>query len=346
MEIIAKAKPIRFTIISNNVECATYTDLVNNFRISDVSKAVKNGSLAKWLKQQGYIDKANSLVEFQDSDFSSLDDKRRLANLITGETHNYYKLKPTDLLRSIEEEVFKWSDIDYDVIKDYAKKHVDFAIAANNNKVLKSTDKIDIFKLHEKTPGGIPLYIIGREYQANTDIPSWYKGYNYILKASQMGCQLAIDDIVKHQGILKSRLNGIDWEKYHWGMVTGATQHEKDLYQSYSWAKKLMKNIKSQNLLEQELGEIKISDTFRFEKIVLIKILTLLYPNTAAPCASVDSYLNLIKTDYPYAAELLNSKSEINKYNCQYQREREDMMRYFFNDVVAKGHPTYISFSL
>lgn len=344
MEIIAKAKPIRFTIISNNVECATYTDLVNNFRISDVSKAVKNGSLAKWLKQQGYIDKANSLVEFQDSDFSSLDDKVRLDNLITGENN---KLEPSYLLRSIKKEVFKWGDINYDVIKDYAKKHYAFAIAAYNNKVFKSaTDIIDIFKVHEDTPGGIPLFILGRTYQTNTDIPSWYKGYDYILKASQMGYQRATDDIVKHQEMIKNRLDGIDWEKYHWGMVTGATQHEKDLYQSYSWAKKLVKNIKSQNLLEQELGEIKISDTFRFEKIVLIKILTLLYPNTAAPCASVDSYLNLIKTDYPYAAELLNSKSEINKYNCQYQREREDMMRYFFNDVVAKGHPTYIAFSL
>lgn len=351
MNIIARAKPVRISIISNGIECYTFDDLKSNFHFSDVSKAAKDGSLAKWLKQIGRTEAGNFIETLCEMTFNTPIEKNELYKIFFNESfYDQNGYNPRILYGLIKTGCMSINEIPTNDLIELTYKDIDIAIAAYNGKALTAgnADIVDIFTRHKDSESGLPMYIIGREYQNQNNILDWYKGYDFIKRAADKRYKNAQDDIAKHNNYLRYRLDEIDWDDY-FRMRSGSNETEKKLYQLFKWCKETMNNLPQKNgseYLERELNFINVSDTFRFEKIILIKIISLLYPERCSRTSLIDSFLEAISEDHSYAKELLTMPEARSHYeNSETSLAKDAAIQYYWNDVFFSGHVTYIQFS-
>ena len=207
MNIQAKAKPIRFRIVSGGVECSSLYDLKENFKLDDVVNAIKDGRLVKWLISINENEFADKIKPFKDSDFSQESNQLKMISVFSGKDYvpKYYNANP-------KPEDIKYLDDKY--AKDFARKllvnywmdDVELLLYAYHHHQGLIPDIQTCFGNFLETQIPEVLWIYGKsvleDWCRSNNIADIQEGIHYIKKSADLGCQEA-GEYLENKAIIK-----------------------------------------------------------------------------------------------------------------------------------------------
>lgn len=146
MDIIAKAKPVRFRIVSGEVECTSLDDLRTHFDLKSVADTINDGRLEKWLNYIKEFDFAKQVKEIGKFDPSDMEMSLRVLSLFTGEEYGRENFNSDIEYIEFLDKDKNTSKFAHNLIKESMHKDVDVLLYAYHNHTELITDVHECFK--------------------------------------------------------------------------------------------------------------------------------------------------------------------------------------------------------
>lgn len=199
MEIIAKAKPIQFRIVSSGVECASLDDLKEHFDIKSIAETIKDGRLAKWLDRIGQSDIAHRIKDIKEVNVESSEDIIKVITAITGT--NYLREKGiSDLDYILQLDKDQWTKCCAElIIKETMLKNQEVLLYAYHHHIDLVKNPISYFGTFLDKGNPEVLWIYGKHQFAEKE----EKGFPYIKMAASKGSKDAQKFLQNHSYISK-----------------------------------------------------------------------------------------------------------------------------------------------
>lgn len=189
MKLETKAKPVKIRILSGGEEHSSLDSLKKNFCIKDV-KALMDGRLSRWLKQQNEENLAEEIEKFKPED---LDNHESCLNFIRTLFHKELKEYKVDSLYGLAELWYKdnspFRESGLFMFRHLQSSHIECAIKVYKSEKYREDDWVKIFKAFDEKGqiNGEGCYILGKLLE-----PSWNE-IKYMLKAAKLQYSEAID---------------------------------------------------------------------------------------------------------------------------------------------------------
>lgn len=202
MDIIAKAKPVRFRIVSGGVECTSLDDLRAHFDLKSVADTINDGRLGKWLNYIKEFDFAKQVKEIGKFDPSDMTVSLKVLSLFTGKNYGRKNFKSEVKFIEFLDNDKNTSGVALNLIKESMHKDVDVLLYAYHNHTELITDVHECFESFLNSPTDWPqsnlekypevLWCLGKDLVVSGNISDKKKGMSLIDKAAEMGVNEAI----------------------------------------------------------------------------------------------------------------------------------------------------------
>lgn len=193
MDIIAKAKPVRFRIVSGGVECTSLDDLRTHFDLKSVADTINDGRLEKWLnyiKEFEFAKQVRAIGKFEPSDMKM---SLRVLSLFTGREYNRENfMSDIEFIKFLESDK-NTSGFAIDLMKESIHKDIDVLLYAYHNHVELITDVHACFEPFLSTSNTEVMWLYGKlliDSKVKSDVK---KGLNYIKEAAKKSNKEAND---------------------------------------------------------------------------------------------------------------------------------------------------------
>jgi hypothetical protein len=189
MKLETKAKPVKIRILSGGEEHSSLDSLKKNFCIKDV-KALMDGRLSRWLKQQNEENLAEEIEKFKPED---LDNHESCLNFIRTLFHKELKEYKIDSLYGLAKVWYKdnspFRESGLFMFRHLQSSHIECAIKVYKSEKYREDDWVKIFKAFEEKGqiNGEGCYILGKLLE-----PSGNE-IKYMQKAAKLQYSEAID---------------------------------------------------------------------------------------------------------------------------------------------------------
>lgn len=199
MEIIAKAKPIQFRIVSSGVECATLDDLKDHFDIKSIADTIKDGRLAKWLDRIGQSDIAHRIRDIKDVNIENHEDIIKVITAITGTNYQQKKgISDLDYIKQLDKD--RWTKCCAElVIKEKMQKNQEILLYAYHHHIDLVKNHMSYFGTFLDKRNPEVLWIYGKHLL----IDNQEKAIRYIKMAARKGSKDAEDFVLNRITISK-----------------------------------------------------------------------------------------------------------------------------------------------
>lgn len=164
MKLETKAKPVKIRILSGGEEHSSLDSLKKNFCIKDV-KALMDGRLSRWLKQQNEENLAEEIEKFKPED---LDNHESCLNFIRTLFHKELKEYKVDSLYGLAELWYKdnspFRESGLFMFRHLQSSHIECAIKVYKSENFREDDWVKIFKAFDEKGqiNGEGCYILGK----------------------------------------------------------------------------------------------------------------------------------------------------------------------------------------
>lgn len=209
MDIKAKAKPVRFRIVSGGVECTSLDDLRAHFDLKSVADTINDGRLEKWLNYIKEFDFAKQVKEIGKFDPFDMEMSLRVLSLFTGVEYGRENFNSDIEYIEFLDNDKNTSGFALNLIKESMRKDVDVLLYAYHNHAELITDVHECFESLLNTPTDWPqstlekypevLWCYGKELADSGNISDKKKGKSFIEKAAKMGVDEAVSYKKNHQ---------------------------------------------------------------------------------------------------------------------------------------------------
>lgn len=189
MKLETKAKPVKIRILSGGEEHSSLDSLKKNFCIKDV-KALMDGRLSRWLKQQNEENLAEEIEKFKPED---LDNHESCLNFIRTLFHKELKEYKVDSLYGLAEVWYKdnspFRESGLFMFRHLQSSHIECAIKVYKSEKYREDDWVKIFKAFEEKGqiNGEGCYILGKLLEPSGD------EIKYMQKGAKLQYSEAID---------------------------------------------------------------------------------------------------------------------------------------------------------
>lgn len=193
MELIAKAKPIHFRIISSGVECTSLDDLFRHFDKDSIADTIKDGRLSRWLRQIQEKDVADKIDKIRGLSFTTRDNILKLYSALVDDELNPTRFpNDVDLVKYFEGKSYT-KKLAESLMKQQMKK--DFAMLSHVYDYHKELidDLEEAFEIFAKKNDIEAMWILGRNLYFEANDSKKKKGIDYINRAANKGHKKAID---------------------------------------------------------------------------------------------------------------------------------------------------------
>lgn len=250
MDIIAKAKPVRFRIVSGGVECTSLDDLRTHFDLKSVADTINDGRLEKWLNYIKEFEFAEKIKEIGKFDSSDMKMSLRVLSLFTGKEYNRENfMSDVEFIEFLDKDR-DTAEFALDLIKDTIHEDVDVLLYAYHNHCDLIPDVHTYFAPFLDCDNPEVLWEYGFDLLTSPILignkEKEQEGISYIEKAAQKGWKDAVDFLKSYHSrhindsrkekitkILKDNLrtsNKIDlFQKLTW--YNSYTDVERDLFE-------------------------------------------------------------------------------------------------------------------
>lgn len=209
MDIKAKAKPVRFRIVSGGVECTSLDDLRAHFDLKSVADTINDGRLGKWLNYIKELDFAKQVKEIGKFDPSDMTVSLKVLSLFTGKKYGRKNFKSEVKFIEFLDNDKNTHEFALNLIKESMHKDVDVLLYAYHNHAELITDVHECFESFLNSPTDWPqsnlekypevLWCLGKDLVVSGNISDKKKGMSLIDKAAEMGVHEAISYKKNHQ---------------------------------------------------------------------------------------------------------------------------------------------------
>lgn len=218
MDIIAKAKPVRFRIVSGGVECTSLDDLRTHFDIKSIADTIMDGRLAKWLDGIGKPAIASKIRSIKEVNTESFVDTLNVISTLS-ET-NYQREKGISNLEYIKHlDSNDWTTYCAElIIKEKMLKDQEVLLYAYHHHRELVKNPTSFFGTFLDNGNPEVLWIYGSHvYSENKK-----KARVYIEQAAEKGLKVAQDFLLNHKLYSKDEVcrkiketlnNGLNFEK-------------------------------------------------------------------------------------------------------------------------------------
>lgn len=256
MDIIAKAKPVRFRIVSSGVECTSLDDLRAHFDLKSVADTINDGRLEKWLNNIKEYEFAKQVKEIGKFDSSNMEMSLKVLSLFTGKKYNREKyISDIEYIKFLDKDK-NTSEFAVLMIKEFIHKDVDVLLYAYHNHAELVTDVHTYFEPFLKT-SRVVMWLYGKFLVDSNEEDSKEKGLEFIRKAAEKGHKEA-EEFLRNEG--RKAIEDLDNEELqrevtsiilmNIGTYSGEWQKKSDI------ASKLLIHLASLPQYSQETKEI------------------------------------------------------------------------------------------
>lgn len=186
MNIIPKAKPVRFRIVSNGHECDSLETLYANFNFEDVKQIILDGRIYKWLHSLHNVNVDSLISRLKSLDLSAVTPLKLLSVIFPNyEFERAFKESSLAYLKRIEKIV---PEAAYQSIcKDFARNDKDVFLYCLNNSLLTVQETKALFEAYEKRNAldSELSFLFGKLLLDNSSIPDEIKKGELLIEKSE-----------------------------------------------------------------------------------------------------------------------------------------------------------------
>ena len=207
MELIVRAKPIHFRIISGGMECSSIEDLLLHFDRKNVSDTINDGRLTKWLRNIKENDIADKISEIHYVDLFNRKDLLTVIGILTNEDFSEIE-SDIQLVETLDSGISR--ELAISIIKDNLSTDESILMYAFNKHRELIDDVKRAFSIFERSDNQELMWIYANALIVNGTVKEKQKGINIAEALASVGYEQACAYIRNNKNKIETvKNNGI-----------------------------------------------------------------------------------------------------------------------------------------